>query len=196
MIGAMMCAPSLEAGGAANVGEEEVERVHEEGEEARNKEHPVPIGHDVAVGVQDLVGMLVNFLRINGHQVFDYDPKSKQEMEEESFTYAMQLVNSNVLSMAMYSAIELGIFDIIAKAGEAAKLSAKDIAAQLPCKNSEAATMLDISLYGMNAVAKYFASIDDGAGSLGPFMMLAQDKAALQTWSVFPFLYSTLLSGE
>ncbi|KAH1085454.1 hypothetical protein GYH30_017435 [Glycine max] len=117
-------------------------------------------------------------------------------MEEESFTYAMQLVNSNVLSMAMYSAIELGIFDIIAKAGEAAKLSAKDIAAQLPCKNSEAATMLDISLYGMNAVAKYFASIDDGAGSLGPFMMLAQDKAALQTWSVFPFLYSTLLSGE
>lgn len=66
-------------------------------------------------------------------------------MEEESFTYAMQLVNSNVLSMAMYSAIELGIFDIIAKAGEAAKLSAKDIAAQLPCKNSEAATMLDIS---------------------------------------------------
>lgn len=48
----------------------------------------------------------------------------------------------------------------------------------------------------MNAVAKYFASIDDGAGSLGPFMMLAQDKAALQTWSVFPFLYSTLLSGE
>jgi len=77
-------------------------------------------------------------------QIID-DPKSKQEMEEESFTYAMQLVNSNVLSMAMYSAIELGIFDIIAKAGEAAKLSAKDIAAQLPCKNSEAATMLDIS---------------------------------------------------
>ena len=46
---------SLEAGGAANGGEEEVERVDEEGEEARNKEHPVPIGHDVAVGVQDLV---------------------------------------------------------------------------------------------------------------------------------------------
>ncbi|RZC17369.1 putative inactive purple acid phosphatase 27 [Glycine soja] len=41
--------------GAANVGEEEVERVDEEGEEARNKEHPVPIGHDVAVGVQDLI---------------------------------------------------------------------------------------------------------------------------------------------
>lgn len=45
-------------------------------------------------------------------QIID-DPKSKQEMEEESFTYAMQLVNSNVLSMAMYSAIELDIFDII-----------------------------------------------------------------------------------
>lgn len=46
---------SLEAGGATNVGEEEVERVNEEGEEARNKEHLVPIGHDVAIGVQDLV---------------------------------------------------------------------------------------------------------------------------------------------
>lgn len=63
--------------------------------------------------------------------------------EEKSFTYAMQLVNSSVLSMAMHSAIELGIFDIIAKAGEGAKLSAKDIAAKLPCKNSEGATMLD-----------------------------------------------------
>ena len=129
--------------------------------------------------------------------------------EEKSFTYAMQLVNSSVLSMAMHSAIELGIFDIIAKAGEGAKLSAKDIAAKLPCKNSEGATMLDRILrllachsiidctvvadqqhgppphlqrfYAMNPVAKYFASID-GAGSLGPLMVLTQDKALLHSW--------------
>lgn len=45
----------VEAGGAADGGEEEVERVDEEGEKARHEEHPVPIRNDVAVGVQDLV---------------------------------------------------------------------------------------------------------------------------------------------
>ncbi|XP_020203607.1 anthranilate N-methyltransferase [Cajanus cajan] len=127
---------------------------------------------------------------------------------EKSFNYAMQLVNSSVLSMAMHSAIELGIFDIMGKAGVDAKLSAKDIVAQLPCKNSEAVTMLDRilrllashsiidctvvddqqgppphlqRLYGMNTVSKYFACID-AAGSLGPLMVLTQDKAILQSW--------------
>jgi len=38
--------------------------------------------------------------------------------EEESFSYAMQLVSLNVLSMAMYTVTKLGIFDIIAKEGE------------------------------------------------------------------------------
>jgi len=134
--------------------------------------------------------------------------------EEQSFTYAMQLVNTSVLSMAMYTVTELGIFDIIAKEGVGAKLSAKDIAEKLPCKNSEAATMLDRilrllachsvihctvvadehgshpqlkRLYGMNPVAKYFTSIH-GAGSLGPFMRLSHDKASLRSWSVFVFL--------
>ncbi|CAJ1950567.1 unnamed protein product [Sphenostylis stenocarpa] len=128
--------------------------------------------------------------------------------EEKSFTYAMQLVNSSVLSMAMYSAIDLGIFDIMAKAGVGGKLSAMDIAAQLPCKNPEAGTMLDRvlrllachsvidctvvddehgppphlkRLYGINSVSKYFASIH-GAGSLGPLMLLAQDQLSLQSW--------------
>ncbi|QCE02479.1 flavonol 3-O-methyltransferase [Vigna unguiculata] len=128
--------------------------------------------------------------------------------EEQSFTYAMQLVNTSVLSMAMYTVTELGIFDIIAKEGVGAKLSAKDIAEKLPCKNSEAATMLDRilrllachsvihctvvadehgshpqlkRLYGMNPVAKYFTSIH-GAGSLGPFMRLSHDKASLRSW--------------
>lgn len=45
----------LQAGGATHGGEEEVERVDEEGEEACHEEHLVPIRHDVAVGVQYLV---------------------------------------------------------------------------------------------------------------------------------------------
>jgi len=138
--------------------------------------------------------------------------------EEQSFTYAMQLVNLDVLSMAMYTVTELGIFDIIAKEGSGAKLSAEEIAAQLPCKNSEAAAMIDRilrllacnsvidctvvadedasppqlkRLYAINTVSKYFTSFH-GAGSLRPFMMLNHDKASLHSWSVFLFLLSLI----
>lgn len=146
----------------------------------------------------------------------DFDPKEKQlnqqkmVAEEESFNYAMQLVNSTVLPMAMQSAIELGVFDIIDKAGVGAKLSAKDIAEQLSCKNPDAATMLDRvlrllashsiidctviddekghpphlqRLYSMAPVTKYFAW-NGGGGSLGPLMVLTQDKAILDSWYI------------
>jgi len=146
--------------------------------------------------------------------------KHKQEEmeEEESFSYAMQLVSLNVLSMAMYTVTELGIFDIIAKEGSGAKLSAEEIAAQLPCKNSEAATMIDRilrllacnavfdctvvadedasppqlkRLYAINTVSKYFTSFH-GAGSLGPHIILVNDKTFLDSRSVFLFLLSLI----
>ncbi|OIW02360.1 hypothetical protein TanjilG_08507 [Lupinus angustifolius] len=142
------------------------------------------------------------------------DPKEEQfnhkiiTVEEKSFTYAMQLVNSSVVSMATKSAIELGVFDIINKAGAGAKLSAKDIAEEFSCKNPDAATMLDRilrllanhsivdctviddengppphlqRLYSMAPVTKYFVSSGDD-GSLGPLMVLTQDKAVLESW--------------
>ncbi|KAF7843845.1 caffeic acid 3-O-methyltransferase [Senna tora] len=55
----------------------------------------------------------------------------------------MQLVMSSVIPMALQTTLELGVFDIIAKAGEGAKLSANDIADQLPTKNPETPKMLD-----------------------------------------------------
>ncbi|OIW02361.1 hypothetical protein TanjilG_08508 [Lupinus angustifolius] len=143
------------------------------------------------------------------------DPKDKQlnhkktiVEEEKSFTYAMQLVNSSVLSMALQSTIELGVFDIINKAGAGAKLSAKDIAEEFSCKNPDAATMLDrilrllanhsivdctviddengppphlLRLYSVAPVTKYFVS-NGGGGSLGPLLLLTQDKALLESW--------------
>lgn len=45
----------LEASGASDVREEEVERVNEERHDANDQEHVVPVGNDVAVGVEDLV---------------------------------------------------------------------------------------------------------------------------------------------
>ncbi|MCI00662.1 caffeic acid 3-O-methyltransferase, partial [Trifolium medium] len=45
-------------------------------------------------------------------------PESKNEEleDEESFAYAIQLCNSVVLSMALQSATELGVFEVLQKA--------------------------------------------------------------------------------
>ncbi|KAM1819282.1 hypothetical protein ACFX11_000982 [Malus domestica] len=51
------------------------------------------------------------------------DDENIRKEEEESFCTAIQLVGSSVLPKSIQSAIELGVFDIIAKAGRGAKLS-------------------------------------------------------------------------
>ncbi|KAL9385224.1 hypothetical protein Peur_022234 [Populus x canadensis] len=123
------------------------------------------------------------------------------EAKDENFGYAMQLALSSVLPMTMYSAIQLGIFEIIAKAGPDAKLSASDVAAQLPTKNPDAPMMLDRilrllashdvlvcsvdgseRLYSLAPVSKHYVRNKDGV-SLGPFMALIQDNVFLQSWS-------------
>ncbi|KAM1105621.1 hypothetical protein ACFX13_002623 [Malus domestica] len=130
--------------------------------------------------------------------------------EEENFGCAMQLVFSSVLSMSMKSAIDLGVFDIIAKAGPGAKLSSSEIAAHIGSgtRNSEAPMMLDRILrllasysilscsvvaneedgsdsqrvYSIGPVSNYFVTDEDGI-SLGPMMALSQDKVVLDSWS-------------
>ncbi|KAI9180868.1 hypothetical protein LWI28_008886 [Acer negundo] len=123
------------------------------------------------------------------------------EEEEETYSYAMQLSMSVVLPMAMHTAIELGVFEIIAKAGPGVKLSAPEIAAQTPTRNSNAPMMLDRILrllvshrvldcsvfqgerqYGLAPVSKYFVRNQDGI-SLGSFMALPQDNVFLDSWS-------------
>ena len=125
--------------------------------------------------------------------------------EEESFMSAMKLVGSTITSMSLQAALELGVFDTIAGAGEAAKLSAKEIAAITSCNNPEAPTMLDrlLSLlashdilhcsvidnghgtkqriYGLSPVSKYFVSDSNGV-SLGSLLTLIQDKVFLESW--------------
>ena len=128
--------------------------------------------------------------------------------EEEGFSYAMQLATSTVLSMAMQTAAELGIFNVIHRAGHNATISAADIAAELSCKNSDAPSAIDRllrllashsilscsvvedrgrrslrRLYGLTPVAKFFVKNEDGV-SLGPLMALIQDKVFLDSWLV------------
>ncbi|KAH7519390.1 hypothetical protein FEM48_Zijuj08G0031100 [Ziziphus jujuba var. spinosa] len=135
-----------------------------------------------------------------------HDEKERRKEEEESFCYAMQIVMSSVLSMSMQSATELGVFDVIAKAGPGSKLSSSDIAAQMPIKNPEAPIMLDRilrllashsllscsvvaddngsfeRLYSLAPASKFFVTNKDGV-SLGPLMALIQDNVFLTSWS-------------
>ncbi|KAB1202984.1 Caffeic acid 3-O-methyltransferase [Morella rubra] len=137
--------------------------------------------------------------------------------EEDSFSHAMQLANSLVLPMALQSAIELGVFDILAKAGPEAELSSSQIVAQMPNTNPEAPKMLDRilrmlashsvfrcsvvaddsesfqRLYSLSPVSKHFVRDEDGI-SLGPFMALLQDKVFVDSWvyGTHAFMYPGL----
>ncbi|MBA0729224.1 hypothetical protein Golax_004650, partial [Gossypium laxum] len=127
-----------------------------------------------------------------------------REHDEESFSYAFQIMNSYALSMSMNAAIQLDVFEIMAKAGPDAKLSPNEIVAQLPTKNPEAPSMLDrllrviachgiIScsmaydeegnphrLYALTPVSRFFVRNENGV-SLAPMMTLAQDKVFLDS---------------
>ncbi|XVF22269.1 hypothetical protein REPUB_Repub12eG0158700 [Reevesia pubescens] len=123
------------------------------------------------------------------------------EEENETFSFAWQLAMGSVLHMALQTACELGMFEIIAKAGPGARLSATDIASQMPTKSQGAPIMVDRiarllashnvlgcsvvgfeRLYSLSPVSHYFVRNQDGV-SFGPLMALVQDKIFLDSWS-------------
>ncbi|KAB2010231.1 hypothetical protein ES319_D10G223900v1 [Gossypium barbadense] len=63
--------------------------------------------------------------------------------EEEAFGYAMFLRSSGIFPYVLDAAIQLGVFDILAKAGPHAKLSSNHIASEIGTKNPGAASLLD-----------------------------------------------------
>ncbi|XP_009335248.2 caffeic acid 3-O-methyltransferase-like [Pyrus x bretschneideri] len=126
--------------------------------------------------------------------------------EEDSYCHALQLVVSSVLSFSMQSAIELGVFDIIAKEGPNAKLSSSEIAAHIGTTTPDGPMMLDRllavlasnsvldctvvngkldkcfrRLYSLTPVSKYFVTNEDGV-SLAPVLTMVQDEAFLKGW--------------
>ncbi|ONK58995.1 uncharacterized protein A4U43_C08F1880 [Asparagus officinalis] len=124
--------------------------------------------------------------------------------DEEACIYAHQLVSSSILPMTVTSAIDLGIFEIIAKAGPGASLSPVEIAAQLPTENPQAASMLDRMMrllasysvltctvetrddgtverkYGAAPVVKYLTKNEDGVSMAA--LALNQDRVFIESW--------------
>ena len=153
-------------------------------------------------------------LRNGASKVLGHDRKE----EEEEFSHAMQLVMSTMMSMSLQTAIELGVFDIIAKAGEGAKLSSAEIVAQMSTNNPDAPIVVDRMLrllashsvlscsvvsdesagsngrrlYGLCPVSKYFITNEDG-GSLGLLIAVMQDKVIMDSWYIYRYV---LLSFE
>ncbi|KAK2649939.1 hypothetical protein Ddye_017428 [Dipteronia dyeriana] len=140
------------------------------------------------------------------------EPNTQQEGEEEAYyAYANNLALSVVLPMALRTAVELDVFNIIAKAGPGAKLSPSEIATQIPTTNPNAANMLDRilrllasyrvldcslnsgreRLYGISRVSKYFVSNEDGV-SLAPFLVLPLQRVFLKSW---PKLKDAIMEG-
>lgn len=134
--------------------------------------------------------------------------KKAEEEDEDALTLATQITGSIVIPLALRSAIEVGVFDILAKAGEGAELSTKDIAVQIGSNNPEAPTMLDrllslltthsllhcsVSqhserLYSLSKGSKYFVTGADGV-SLGPTLALLLDNVFYQSWSVLVLIH-------
>ncbi|XP_057454941.1 cathecol O-methyltransferase 1-like [Lotus japonicus] len=128
--------------------------------------------------------------------------------EEDGIVFSMNMMSSMVLPLAVRSAVELGIFDILGKEGEGMKLSAKDIAVKLGSKNPEAPAMLDRvlrllachsmlycslsedqhgpaspqRLYGLAPRSKYFVTDADGV-TFGPALHLNLDKVLMESWT-------------
>lgn len=115
---------------------------------------------------------------------------------------ALQLASSSVLPMVLKAAVELGVFDIIDRAGPGAMVSSSQMATELESSNPNAVYLLDQMLcllashsvltcsgsnphrlYGLTPVSKYFIrSCNTGGGSLSPMLDLLNDKLVLNVW--------------
>ncbi|XP_034674802.1 caffeic acid 3-O-methyltransferase-like [Vitis riparia] len=127
------------------------------------------------------------------------------EDEEELGKLAVRLANGIILPMALKSALELNLIEILAGAGDGAFLSPSEIAAQLPARNPDAPVLLDRvlrllasysilrcslrtldngeveRLYGVGPICKFLARNPDG-GSIGPLFLLHHDKVFMESW--------------
>ncbi|RYR24215.1 hypothetical protein Ahy_B02g057715 isoform C [Arachis hypogaea] len=84
-------------------------------------------------------------LESNKNVVIDAESNKNllKEEEEDGMLFAMDLGVLVAFPMAVKTAFELGIFDIIAKGGEHAKFSSEDIASQIGSINPNAPSMVD-----------------------------------------------------
>ncbi|CAJ2663202.1 unnamed protein product [Trifolium pratense] len=112
---------------------------------------------------------------------------------EDGIVFALNLISSIMLPLTVRSAVELGIFDILAQEGKDAKLSANDIAFKIGSKNREAPTMLNRLLRLLASHSMLYCSLsEDQQGLTSPQMLYSlapvskyfvTDKIFLGSWN-------------
>ncbi|KAJ6846981.1 caffeic acid 3-O-methyltransferase-like [Iris pallida] len=138
--------------------------------------------------------------------------------DEETCIFAFQLASLLVLPKILKTAIELDIFEIIAKAGPDARLSPAEISAQFPRRHPHTPAMLDRMLgmlasydvlacslestgsdgkvvekkYGAAPVSKFFSKNGDGM-SVAPIALMSNDRAPMEKWY---YLKDAIMDGE
>ncbi|KAK8629017.1 hypothetical protein V6N13_077876 [Hibiscus sabdariffa] len=135
--------------------------------------------------------------------------------DEEAHLLAMELAFASAVPGVLASAVELDLFEIMAKAGPGALLSPKEVASKLPTNNPDAPLMLDRMfrllasysvltcsvrtlpdgrverLYGLGPVCKFLTKNEDGV-SLSSLCVLTQDRVVAESWY---FLKDVVLEG-
>ncbi|XVF82509.1 hypothetical protein PTKIN_Ptkin16aG0054800 [Pterospermum kingtungense] len=102
---------------------------------------------------------------------------SAMSEEGEAFVYAWCLRSSTLFPYVLDAAIQLGLFDILAKAGPDAPLSSYQIASQLHANNRDAPSLVE-RLYGLALPGKAFV-LDENGGTLASFSM---NNAKMEVW--------------
>ena len=134
-------------------------------------------------------------------------PSSINEEDDDACLYAMLLSSSHVFPMVLHAAIELNLFEIIAKASPNAYMSPSEIASQLPTQSPDAPYMLDRMLrllasyslltcsmrtcedgsverlYRVSTAGKFYVQDEDG-GSAGSISLFALHRATVEVWYV------------
>ncbi|KAJ0256571.1 Uncharacterized protein HA466_0095100 [Hirschfeldia incana] len=140
--------------------------------------------------------------------------KEEQVVDENMVSLqAESIVNTVAFPMVLKAALELGVIDTIASAGDGAWLSPSEITVSLPIKpmNPDAPVLLDRMLrllvshsmlkcrmvksrengrigkmervYAAEPVCKYFLKDSEGAGSLASLLIMLHDQVIFKTWT-------------
>ncbi|XP_059453505.1 caffeic acid 3-O-methyltransferase-like [Corylus avellana] len=141
-------------------------------------------------------------------QLDDHQPSIKRSEDDDACLYAMHLSSSHVFAMVLKAAVELNLFEIIARVAASpatadAYLSTSEIASQLPTKNPDAPSLLDRMLrllasyslltcsvrtgkdgsderlYGLAPAGKFYVQNEDGY-SLASMPLFSHHPAAAE----------------
>lgn len=132
-------------------------------------------------------------------------PPSTMNEEDEACLQAMLFSSAHVVPMVLNAATQLGLFDIIARAGPGAQLSPSEIAAELVAANPDMGSKLDRMLrllashsiltytvktledgrverlYGLSPASQYLVN-EKGEESLASLVALHSHPAPQQVW--------------